>query len=115
MFLSYNVSTSKYGAGIINNSNMTPVGLHKIRNKIGEGTKGTQIKTGSICNNDGIKKSTIIDYIHSIIENNISSRDKKILIVNDAHHNMFDKNADQELIFENISDFILSHLDIKSK
>jgi lipoprotein-anchoring transpeptidase ErfK/SrfK len=36
VFLSYNVSTSKHGAGIINNSNMTPVGLHKIRNKIGD-------------------------------------------------------------------------------
>ena len=36
IFLSYDVSTSAYGAGIINNSNMTPVGLHKIKIKIGD-------------------------------------------------------------------------------
>ncbi|MBI65358.1 MAG: hypothetical protein CMG64_03600 [Candidatus Marinimicrobia bacterium] len=51
----------------------------------------------------------------NIIKNNISSQDKKVLIVNDAHHNMFDENVDQKLIFENVSDFILSHLNIKSK
>ena len=37
--------------------------IFKIRDKRSEGTKGTQIKTGSICNNDGMKKNTIIDYI----------------------------------------------------
>ncbi len=51
----------------------------------------------------------------NIIKNNISSQDKKVLIVNDAHHNMFDENVDQELIFKNVNDFILSHLNIKSK
>ena len=34
--LSYDVSTSANGAGIIENSNMTPVGLHKVKEKIGD-------------------------------------------------------------------------------
>ena len=33
---SYLISTSKFGAGVIKNSNMTPVGLHKIHNKYGD-------------------------------------------------------------------------------
>tara|TARA_B110001469_G_scaffold127723_1_gene150052 strand:+ start:5407 stop:9261 length:3855 start_codon:yes stop_codon:yes gene_type:complete len=37
--------------------------IFKIRDKRSEGKKGTQLKTGSICNNDGMKKNTIIDYI----------------------------------------------------
>ena len=36
IFLSYDVSTSEHGAGIIKNSNMTPIGLHKIKTKIGD-------------------------------------------------------------------------------
>ena len=36
ILLSYDVSTSKNGAGIIKNSNMTPIGLHRIKNKYGD-------------------------------------------------------------------------------
>ncbi len=43
IFLSYNVSTSKYGAGIIENSNMTPVGLHEVYEKY-----GSQVPLGGI-------------------------------------------------------------------
>jgi len=37
--------------------------LFKIRDKNDEGKKGTQKKTGSICNNSGMKKDKIIQYI----------------------------------------------------
>ena len=57
----------------------------KIRDKRTESNdaKGSQIKTGSICNNDGMKKSKIIDYIKSILNEeieaeSISNDDKKI-------------------------------------
>ena len=40
----------------------------KIRDKRNEGKKGTQIKTGSVCNNDGMKKKTIIEYIRYILQ-----------------------------------------------
>ena len=43
--------------------------VFKIRDKRAEGKKGTQIKTGSICNNDGMKKSKIIDYIQFLLDN----------------------------------------------
>jgi hypothetical protein len=36
---SYSISTSKYGSGFDNNSFKTPLGLHKIKNKFGEGQK----------------------------------------------------------------------------
>ena len=36
ILLSYDVSTSKNGAGITKNSNMTPIGLHRIKNKYGD-------------------------------------------------------------------------------
>jgi hypothetical protein len=42
--------------------------LFKIRDKTNQGIKGTQIKTGSICDNDGMKKSTIIDYIEKLLK-----------------------------------------------
>ena len=42
--------------------------VFKIRDKRVEGKKGTQIKTGSICNNDGMKKQKIIDYLRFILE-----------------------------------------------
>ena len=30
--------------------------------------KGTQVKTGSICNNDGMKKPTVIKFINNILD-----------------------------------------------
>ena len=35
----------------------------KIRDKLNEGKQGTQIKTGSICGNEGMKKGKIIDFL----------------------------------------------------
>ena len=41
--------------------------LFKIRDKGTEGgKKGTQIKTGSVCNNDGMKKNKVISFIQAI-------------------------------------------------
>jgi hypothetical protein len=51
--------------------------VFKIRNKIGEGEKGTQIKTGSICNNDGMKKTTVIDIIHNLTNSKIYDKISK--------------------------------------
>ena len=45
----------------------------KIRDKTDQGTKGTQIKTGSVCNNDGMKKATIVSYIERILGHKIYS------------------------------------------
>jgi len=41
--------------------------LFKIRDKNDEGKKGTQKKTGSICNNGGMKKDKIIQYIEFVL------------------------------------------------
>jgi len=48
--------------------------VFKIRDKTNQGsnTKGSQIKTGSICNNDGMKKSKIIEYIEQFDKTYIS-------------------------------------------
>jgi len=51
----------------------------------------------------------------NIIKNNISSKNQKVLIVEQAHHNMFDANPDQQLIFQNIHNFIISILNVKSE
>ena len=52
----------------------------KIRDKTGEGKKGTQIKKGSICGNDGMKKGKIIDYIHKVLgKKEYESGDRKTL------------------------------------
>ena len=40
----------------------------KIRDKSQEGKKGTQIKTGSICGNDGMKKNVITKYIEETLK-----------------------------------------------
>jgi hypothetical protein len=40
----------------------------KIRDKSKEGKKGTQIKTGSICGNDGMKKNVITKYIEDTLK-----------------------------------------------
>ena len=45
----------------------------KIRDKSKEGKKGTQIKTGSVCGNDGMKKNTIINFIEQTIEGKYES------------------------------------------
>ena len=39
----------------------------KIRDKTNEGKKGTQIKTGSVCGNDGMKKDKIIKFITNVL------------------------------------------------
>ena len=41
-----------------------------------------------------------------IVKNSIKSVNKKILIVEQSHHNLFDTNPDQSLIFEQILKFI---------
>ena len=51
----------------------------KIRDKTGEGKKGTQIKKGSICGNDGMKKGKIIDFIHKVLSKTEYSGDRKTL------------------------------------
>ena len=48
----------------------------KIRDKNYEGKKGTQIKTGSICGNDGKKKMKIVEYIEKTLEDDIYSKIK---------------------------------------
>ena len=50
--------------------------IFKIRDSKDQGsnTKGTQIKTGSICNNDGMSKNKIIEYIEKITGDNIYSK-----------------------------------------
>ena len=45
----------------------------KIRDKTDQGTKGSQIKTGSVCNNDGMKKDTIVSYIKRVLGHKIDS------------------------------------------
>ena len=42
----------------------------------------------------------------TIIQNSIKSENPELLIVERAHHNLFDKNPDQELIFARILKFI---------
>ena len=42
----------------------------KIRDKRNEGKKGTHIKTGSVCGNDGMKKGKIVDFIQFTLNNN---------------------------------------------
>lgn len=52
----------------------------KIRDKTGEGKKGTQIIKGSICGNDGMKKNKIIGYIHKVLgRNEYDTSNKKTL------------------------------------
>lgn len=48
MITSYPVSTSKYGLGEILNSKKTPLGLHKIQNKIGKGVPLRGIIKGGV-------------------------------------------------------------------
>ncbi len=48
MITSYPVSTSKYGLGEISNSKKTPLGLHKIQNKIGKGVPLRGIIKGGV-------------------------------------------------------------------
>ena len=43
--------------------------LLKIRDTINQGSKGTQIKTGSVCGNEGMKKGKIIDFLQYITNN----------------------------------------------
>ena len=43
-----------------------------------------------------------------IIKKSIKSKDKKIFIVEKSHHNLFDENPDQSLIFKEVLSFIKS-------
>ena len=49
--------------------------MFKIRDKRKEGKKGTQIKTGSVCNNDGMKKNTILGFIQHLLEDDTVYKD----------------------------------------
>lgn len=51
--------------------------LLKIRDKTNEGKKGTQIKTGSVCGNDGMKKDKIIEFISNVL-NSVSGEDEDL-------------------------------------
>ena len=42
--------------------------IFKIRDKTGEGKKGTHIKTGSICGNEGMKKEKLVTFINKITD-----------------------------------------------
>ena len=44
-----------------------------------------------------------------LILNNIDSKNINTLIVDNAHHNMFDENPDQKLIFNEVLQFLNSH------
>jgi hypothetical protein len=50
--------------------------VFKIRDKRGEGKKGSQTKTGSICDNDGMNKDKVINYIETIRSEKIYSNSK---------------------------------------
>lgn len=43
--------------------------LLKIRDTINQGIKGTQIKTGSVCGNEGMKKGKIIEFLQYVTNN----------------------------------------------
>ena len=73
----------------------------KIRDKTGQGTKGSQIKTGSICYNDGMKKDKIVSYI----ENSLKS-----IIFSDKKHNTWPNKKSLCKYLE----LILRHKDLKS-
>ncbi len=69
---SYKVSTSKFGAGVINNSNMTPIGLHKIEGKFGDnvpfgGIMKYKKYTGEVATIETKPVSTDMDIISSRI------------------------------------------------
>ena len=42
----------------------------------------------------------------SIVKKTIQSKNKKVLIINKAHHNVFDENPDQILIFNEVLSFL---------
>ena len=52
--------------------------VFKIRDKTLEGKKGSQIKTGSICDNDGMKKTKVINFIEIILDSKLSYGKVKI-------------------------------------
>jgi len=73
--------------------------LFKIRDKTNQGTKGTQIKTGSICDNDGMKKATIIDYIEKLLKTKIYSNSDDV-----PNKTLLCKHLELILRFLNITD-----------
>ena len=88
--------------------------LFKIRDKRSEGKKGTQIKTGSVCNNDGMKKNKIIEYLRILLDdidiyNDVGKRDlpsKNILCIQlEIYLRYFDK-TDKTRYFFNYEEMI---------
>ena len=47
----------------------------------------------------------------NIIHDNINSRDKKLIVVDEAHHCLFDKNPDQQYIFKNVLNYLNKFFD----
>lgn len=45
----------------------------------------------------------------SIVKNSIQSKNQKLLVVNKSHHNLFDENPDQKLIFKEVLQFLNSN------
>jgi len=54
--------------------------VFKIRDKSDEGEKGTQKKTGSICNNGGMKKDKLIQYIEYVLDETVDINSPSINI-----------------------------------
>ena len=75
--------------------------VFKIRDKTKQGTKGTQIKTGRICDNDGMKIPTIIEYIETLLKTNIYSNINSVSVPNKP---LLCKHLELILRFLNISD-----------
>ena len=53
-------------------------------------------------NSDGVSSKENMN----IVKNSIKSVNKKMLVVEKAHHNLFDTNPDQSLIFKEVLDFL---------
>tara|TARA_Y100000590_G_scaffold19162_1_gene22707 strand:- start:525 stop:728 length:204 start_codon:yes stop_codon:yes gene_type:complete len=55
--------------------------------------------------NDGMSMKKNV----SILKKTLQPKEKKILVVDHAHHNLFDTNPDQQLIFKKILQFLNSN------
>ena len=89
--------------------------LFKVRDKIGQGTKGTHTKTGSICGNDGMKKEKILDFLTKIIKkNNYEGKARNLLpgkqllcLEVELHLRSYDKqNKDKMRWFYNVEETV---------
>jgi len=55
------------------------------------------------------KKDNLSDYQNvKFINTHINSKEKKIITLNQAHHNLFDKNPDIDFIYKQINKFVTS-------